>query len=255
MLNLLILISLVLLFYKTLVFLVSLILKRSDIADVSWGLSFIVITLSAIFISGKLSIEALIVTILVFIWGLRLAIRIYRRNKNKNEDFRYQEFKKKFNEKPLQIYIKIFIFQGLLSLLVSLPLISIIFYPVKFLSILEYIGFCVWMIGFIFEVIGDAQLDNFKKRSKEKDEVLSTGLWRYSRHPNYFGEITLWWGIFLISLNNGSPFLNIIGPLTITFLITKVSGIPMLEKRYIGNKEYEDYKRKTSVLIPLPPKT
>lgn len=110
MLNLLLSVSAAVLIYKSFVFLVSLILKRNDIADVSWGLSFIVAAITAIFISGKLSIEALLVTLLISIWGSRLAIRIYKRNKNKNEDFRYQEFKKKFNGNPWQIYFKIFIF-------------------------------------------------------------------------------------------------------------------------------------------------
>lgn len=142
----------------------------------------------------------------------------------------------------------------MLSVLVAIPVIGIIFFPVKFLNTLDYIGICIWVIGFFFEVVGDSQLDKFKNENKDKDEVLATGVWRYSRHPNYFGEITMWWGIFLVSLNNGNILLNLIGPLTITLLITKVSGIPMLEKRYRGNKKYEIYKEKTSVLIPLAPK-
>lgn len=254
MMTIFFLIFISILLYKFLIFLISLKLKRSDIADVSWGLSFIVAGITAFFISGFLSFEALIVFILISIWGMRLAIRIYLRNKNKNEDFRYQEFKKKFNGDKLQILIKIFLFQGLLSFMVALPFLNTILFPSKFLNTAESIGIFIWIIGFCFEVVADHELDQFKKQNKNPDAVLGTGLWKYSRHPNYFGEITMWWGIFLISIGNGNVFINLIGPLTITFLITKVSGIPMLEKRYKGNKEFEDYKRKTSILIPLPPR-
>lgn len=242
------------LFYKILVFLISLNLKRSDIADVSWGLSFVIAGFAAVLISGFFSLEALLTFILISVWGFRLAIRIYLRNKNKTEDFRYKEFKKKFNEDKIQILLKIFLFQGILSFLVAIPFINIILYPTKFINSFESIGMLVWLIGFVFETISDHQLDIFKKQNKNSDAILQTGLWKYSRHPNYFGEITMWWGIFLISIGNGNILLNLIGPLTITFLITKVSGIPMLEKRYKENIEFDEYKRKTSILFPLPPK-
>jgi steroid 5-alpha reductase family enzyme len=113
----------------------------------------------------------------------------------------------------------------------------------------------VWILGYIFEVIGDRQLQHFVAQPDNRGKLMTSGLWKYSRHPNYFGELTMWWGIWLISLSVTNGLLTIIAPLTITFLLRFVSGVPLLEKKYAGNPDWEIYRRKTSVLIPLPPRS
>lgn len=226
-------------FYMTLWYLISLLKKRNDIADVAWGIGFIFVTLFNLIFNynSKLAISF----ILISIWGLRLSLYIYHRNKNKKEDYRYKEFKK-------SPYLKVFMIQGFFMFLISLPTMNSFgnFKPLNFLGIL------IWLIGFYFESTADKQLREFIKNPDNKGKILQNGLWAYSRHPNYFGEVTMWWGIWLLNLSSG--FWTILGPLTITFLITKVSGIPLLEKKYQGNKDFEDYKKRVSAFFPWPPK-
>ncbi len=252
MLNLVLITLLVVLLYKTLVFLLSLLFKRNDIADISWGTSFILVVLLTAFLTGSSSYKFLIISTLVLIWGIRLAVRIFIRNRAKKEDFRYKKIREETKGQLFYIrtFLQVYMLQGLLAVVVCLPIIVTGFYKSS-LTLFSFIGIVIWIIGFIFESIGDYQLDEFKKSEKNKGKVLKTGLWKYSRHPNYFGEIVMWWGIFLISF---PPvwIITVLSPLTITFLITKVSGIPLLEKHYEGNLEFEEYKKHTSVLIPLP---
>lgn len=119
---------------------------------------------------------------------------------------------------------------------------------------LDMVGLVVWGIGFFFEVIGDRQLQLFVARPENRGKLMTSGLWKYSRHPNYFGELTMWWGIWLISVSVVGGVWTILAPITITVLLRYVSGVPLLEKKYTGNPEWEIYRQKTSVLIPLPPR-
>lgn len=121
------------------------------------------------------------------------------------------------------------------------------------LSLLDALGIAVWVFGFYFEAVGDAQLARFIKDPAHKGKIMQSGLWTYTRYPNYFGEVAQWWGIWLLALSLPNGLFGIIGPLTITFLILKVSGIPLLEKKYSGNAEFQEYKKKTSMFFPLPP--
>lgn len=252
MINLILISTFLVLVYKTLVFFLSLILNRNDIADVSWGLSFILITIVSILYAKNYSLAAILVSFLVLIWGVRLAVRIFLRNQKKKEDYRYAKLREEKNFR-LRSFFQVYVLQGLLAVLVSLPVIFAIYYaPAAGLSWLIYLGLLAWLIGFFFEAVGDYQLDKFLANPNNKGHVLQTGLWKYSRHPNYFGEIAMWWGIFLMAVSVPYGWVSVLGPVTITFLITKVSGIPMLEKKYAGNSEFEDYKKRTSVLIPLP---
>lgn len=217
----------------------SLIKKRNDIADIAWGLGFILVAIFSLIFNPipKLFISL----ILISIWGFRLASHIYNRNKNKKEDSRYQKFK----SNP---YFKVFITQGFFMWLICWPIINSAGIP----KIFNYLGVLIWVIGFYFESRADKELKDFLSKASNKGKILQTGLWGYSRHPNYFGEVTMWWGIWLLNFN--SNWLTIVGPLTITFLILKVSGVPLLEKKYQGNKEFEKYKKRVSVFIPFWPK-
>jgi len=185
--------------------------------------------------------------------GTRLAWHIYHRNKNKPEDSRYLEWQKTWNNFYLRSYLQVFLLQGVLLYLISLPVIFINHSATNDFGLLEIIGLFIWGLGFYFESVGDRQLKDFISNPANKGKLMDQGLWRYSRHPNYFGEVTQWWGIFLIALSLPGSFFTVIGPLTINILIIFVSGIPLLEKKYAGRPDFEKYKKKTSIFIPLPP--
>lgn len=242
--------------YMTLWYMLSLAKKRNDVADVAWGLGFILLAWTSFFIGHTESIRGILVGVLISVWGLRLAWYIRTRNRGKTEDYRYAKWRQEWGKWfYIRSYLQVYLLQGFFLYLIILPVLIInqkdVGSPFNYLDIL---GVAVWIFGFLFEVMGDAQLAKFIKNPDNKGKIIQSGLWRYTRHPNYFGEVTLWWGIWLISLSAYFCFLSLIGPLTITFLILKVSGIPMLEKKYQGNPEFEAYKRKTSVFFPLPPK-
>jgi steroid 5-alpha reductase family enzyme len=241
----------------TFLYLLSLILKRSDIVDIGWGFGFIITTLTSSLLANNITIKMLIVTILVSIWGLRLAIHILLRNKGKEEDFRYKKFKKDWGKNFWwKSYLNIFLLQGFLMILISVPIIYLFTFSLEKFSWLTYIGIGVWTLGFLFELISDRQLSRFitkKKEQKTEERFLKTGLWSLSRHPNYFGEVLLWWGIWLICISTSDPtsLLTVIGPITITYFITQVSGVPILEKKYEGNEEWEEYKERVPKFIPI----
>lgn len=231
-------------------FVVSLILKRNDVADSAWGIGFIVVSLFNLFYSQNYQQTKIILTFLIFLWGLRLTTYITIRNWGKKEDFRYNEWKEKWGKNVItKSYIKVFLIQGLFMFLISLPATlynrfdgGVWFY--------EFVGLIIWIIGFYFETIGDFQMYFFKKDENNKGKIMKDGLWKYTRHPNYFGEVTMWWGIWILTLGSTFWYVGIIGPVVITFLILKVSGIPLLEKKYEGNKEFEKYKKLTPAFFP-----
>lgn len=240
--------------YMTIWFCVGVYANRYDIADTAWGLGFVAIAWLAYFITGSRGSIKTVAVILVTIWGLRLAFHITKRNLNKPEDERYKAMRKNWKKFPtIQAYVSIFILQGLLLLVVSLPVIAIMASNAS-ASILTWLGFTVWIGGIVFEAIADRQLRNFIANEKSpKNSVMNKGLWKYSRHPNYFGEVTLWWGAAIVALSLGS-WQGMLGALMITYLITQVSGIPLLEKRYEHDDAYQKYAEKTSRLIPQLPK-
>jgi steroid 5-alpha reductase family enzyme len=241
--------------YMVIWFLVSLALRRNDVADVAWGGGFIVAALTTLVSGDGMTPRALLVTALVIAWGLRLSLHIGLRNRGKGEDPRYRKWREEWGRyATVRSFFQIFILQGVLLLVISLPVIRVITAPDTSLTLMDFLGSVVWLTGFLFETISDWQLLQYKKDPAHKGKVITTGLWRYTRHPNYFGEVTLWWGIYIIALNVPGGWMTVIGPLTITFLILKVSGIPMLEKKYEGNAEFEEYKKRTSAFFPMSPK-
>jgi len=140
--------------------------------------------------------------------------------------------------------------QGFVMFIIALPIIVINRLSSAGLGILDYCGFLVWLIGFLFESIGDYQLSRFIKNANNKGKVMKYGLWAFTRHPNYFGEVTLWWGIYLVALSVPYGWLTIISPITISFLLLYVSGIPMIERQFENNLEFQRYKKETSSFFP-----
>jgi steroid 5-alpha reductase family enzyme len=246
-------IGIVVFIYMNLWFVFSLFKKRNDFVDVAWGMGFVLIAWVSFILESNFNIGGLIVNILVSIWGLRLAWHIYIRNKNKTEDPRYLAWRNEWGKYfYIRSYFQIYILQGFLMFLIALPVIIINSSGLYVLSVLNFVGMLVWIVGFYFEYKGDAELATFLKDPNNKGKIIQSGLWAYTRHPNYFGEVTQWWGIWVMSFGIPYFYFGIIGPLTITFLILKVSGIPMLEKRMAENPEFVEYKKRVSMFFPMP---
>lgn len=245
--------GLLLLAYMSVVFLIAKKRNRLDTVDIAWGLGFIPIALSAALL--RPTHRSLLIAGLVTIWGLRLANHIYQRSRVKGEDPRYTEMANKWkgSNRWLRAYFSVFILQGVLILIVGLPIATATGPRLHGWQWLTLAGGLVWLTGFVLEAIADKQLGNYIRLEK-RPKVLKTGLWRYSRHPNYFGELTQWWGIGIIALQTSYGWIGLIGPLTLTILIVFVSGLPPIERRRAKDAAYRVYQKQTSALIPLPPK-
>lgn len=247
--------AILILVFMTAVWLYSIYRKDMSIVDGFWGLGFMAVTHHWFFRLDEISPRQFVIAYLVTLWGLRLAIHIFYRNFGKGEDPRYVAFRKEWREKTVWIsFYKVFMLQGGLMLVISLPIIGIMFSGDQTFSEINIVGVLLWLTGWLFETFADYQLLKFKRSPANKGKVMDSGLWRYSRHPNYFGETCVWWGIFLISLGSGYWYLALLSPILITYLLLKVSGVTMLEKRYEGNDKYAEYKRRTSAFIPMPRK-
>jgi steroid 5-alpha reductase family enzyme len=240
-----------------LLWLVSLALKNSSIVDIFWGTGFVIAAWVAFlltpdgFVPRKLLLDGL-----VTIWGLRLSLHILTRNWGKPEDFRYQAWR---NEAGAawwwRSFFKVFLLQGVILWIVAAPLLAaqINAQPGQ-LSWLDFLAIAVWLIGFFFEAAGDWQLVRFKANPINKGKVLQTGVWRYTRHPNYFGDATQWWAHYLIALA-AQGWWTIFSPIIMTALLLRVSGVALLEKTLREEKPgYKEYIERTSEFIPWFPK-
>jgi steroid 5-alpha reductase family enzyme len=245
--------SVIIFVYATTWFAISVYKKRNDVADIAWGIGYIIIC-GFLFITYPASPVLNTLYALVTLWGLRLSLHIYTRNKNKPEDYRYKAWREQWGKTFYwRSYIQVFLLQGFFLLVIISPVIHAAASAWLQCNVFTWTGLCCWMVGFYFQAVADWQLAVFKSHPKNKGLIIQTGLWKYSRHPNYFGEILMWWSIFIITLPFTNSLYFIVSPLTITFLLVFVSGIPMLEKKYKGNAAFEDYKNRTSALIPMPP--
>jgi steroid 5-alpha reductase family enzyme len=239
----------------TLLWLVSLLIRNASIVDIFWGIGFVLIAWLDYSLSPFMSSTKWLLLILVTVWGLRLSIHIGIRNWGKPEDFRYAKWREENGKRwPLFSYLQVFLLQGLLMWIIAAPLISIrVTDGIPPLSPLAVIGALVWVYGFIFEAVGDWQLAHFKADPANKGKLMTSGVWKYTRHPNYFGDAAQWWGFYLIAASAGGWW-TIFSPIIMTFLLIKISGVAMLEKTMKGKPGYEEYARKTSAFIPLAPK-
>ena len=242
--------------YMSIWFVVSLLRRRNDVADVAWGLGFVVLAWTSFSLFRSSGTRGALVSTLVSVWGLRLALHIHRRNRGKAEDYRYQTWRREWGKWfYVRSYAQIYLLQGAFLFMIALPVLIINRSVGGMFGFLGGIGVCVWLGGFLFESAADTELARFTKDKNNRGKLLQSGLWRYTRHPNYFGEIVQWWGIWFVELGITGVWFGIIGPLTITILILKVSGIPMLEKKMSENPDFADYKKRTSALLPWFPKT
>jgi steroid 5-alpha reductase family enzyme len=242
--------------FMSCLFLVSVVIRRNDIVDIGWGIGFIAATIGGLIAGGSISIIDFLIVGLVAIWGIRLATHIFIRNRHKPEDKRYATWRVEWgNWFYLRSFLQVYMLQGFLMFLILLPTTAVIASTGEYNSVIFIIlGVLIWIKGFLFEAIGDAQLAYFLAQPQNKGKLMTLGLWQFTRHPNYFGEVTGWWGIWVISLAVAPWYFTIIGPLTITSLILLVSGIPMTERVYAGRADFEEYKKRTSAFIPWFPK-
>jgi len=225
--------------------------KRNDIADVAWGLGFIL--LATIGVCVNFNLKTLLVWLLVSFWGFRLAWHIFNRFiRKKQEDKRYLNWRQDWGKNWLfWSWAKVFLTQGFFLFLVALPIIFLSQQTTNDLTLVNLIGLLLWIFGISFETIADKQLKTFLSKPKQAGQgrIMKTGLWKFSRHPNYFGEAVIWWGMWLITF--GDYFwLTIIGPITITLLLRFVSGVPLAEAGFKDDKEFQEYAKKTPAMFP-----
>lgn len=248
--DLLILSALLILACMICMFILSILMKDNSIIDIFWGPGFILISMLCLIISGDYSLKKMIVLLFVLAWGIRLASHIYLRNRGKTEDFRYLAWRNSWKYFYLRSFLQIYLLQGSLMFMISLPLILIFSSSSGTLGFIEILGSLVFLSGFLFESVGDAQLSRFKNLPENRGKLITSGLWKYTRHPNYFGEAVLWWGFWLLAIPEINGLFTIISPILITGLLRYVSGVPMLEKKYEGRPDWEAYKKEVPVFIP-----
>ncbi|NDJ84530.1 MAG: DUF1295 domain-containing protein [Chloroflexi bacterium] len=241
----------------TALWLLSLAIKDSSIVDIFWGLGFVILAfVYNIFSEDGYALRKTLLTALVTIWGVRLAIYIAWRNLGKGEDYRYRNWREQAGESWWwKSYLRVFILQGIIMLIVSVPLLAAQHSgSPDSLTILDGLAVLIWAIGFAFEAGGDLQMALFKAKPDNKGKVLDSGFWRYTRHPNYFGDAVQWWAYFLVALAAGGWW-SIFSPILMTFFLVRVSGVAMLEKTLVESKpKYRDYIKRTSAFVPMPPR-
>lgn len=235
---------------------VSLRIRDASIVDVYWGPGFIVVT-AATFLLGPQTGAGWIILGAVALWGARLGLHIgLRKLAEADEDGRYQAMRRTWKGNFAWESLKwVFLLQAGMQFVVALPVSIGAAVAGDGQSRLFHVGLLVFLTGLIVEAVADWQLTEFRKRRKSHEDVCDIGLWSWSRHPNYFGETVLWWGLFAMALGAGAPWWTVIGPATITFLLLRVSGVTLLERGLKKRKPaYADYARRTSAFIPWPPK-
>ncbi|WP_419189813.1 DUF1295 domain-containing protein [Stieleria marina] len=236
----------------TILWLVSLWLKDASIADLFWGFGFVVIAAIA-YAMGNQDLRGGLVAVLTAVWGLRLTGYLCWRNLGHGEDSRYRAMRDHHQERFWWVsFFTVFLLQGTIMWIVSLP-VQVGQRSVQDLGPANFIGVAVWLVGFLFESIGDYQLARFKMDPANKGKVMDQGLWRYTRHPNYFGNALIWWGLTLLAMNLSTGWL-LVSPVLMTFLLLKVSGVALLDKDLSNRSdEFRRYIARTSAFVPWPP--
>lgn len=234
---------------------ISLAMRDASVADIAWGLVFVAIAWVA-FATGDGDLQrSLVLAALVTVWGVRLAAHIAERHDG--EDRRYRQMRERWGDGfALRSLWSVFGVQALIAFVVSLPVqVAAADATPEALGVLAWLGCAIFAIGFAFEAVADAQLRAFTRDPANQGEVMDKGLWRYSRHPNYFGDACVWWGVWVIALETGSAWWTAIGPALMTLFLLRVSGVALTEKTIASRRPgYDDYARRTSAFVPRPPR-
>jgi steroid 5-alpha reductase family enzyme len=239
------------------VWLASLWRRDASIVDVAWGPGFAGIALVAFAVSDGVFARRALVTALTLVWGLRLGGYLLWRAWGKPEDFRYQAMRRSWGTRfPPVSFFTVFALQGVLMWIVSLPIqIAQVAVEPTQLGVFDAIGAGLWLLGMFFESVGDAQLARFKADPASAGKVMDRGLWRYTRHPNYFGDCLVWWGLFAFALAVPGGIYSIVGPIVMTVLLRRVSGVTLLERSLVKRRPgYSEYVARTNAFVPGPPR-
>lgn len=241
----------------TLVWLLSIWLKDASIVDLFWGLGFVIVAWGAYLIPNRDKWESMLLPLLVTVWGTRLSVYLAWRNFGKPEDYRYQAMRQHWGGSFLWVSLfTVFALQGVIMWVVSLPLQVGLALPSRDVAWLRYVGVAIWMAGFLFESIGDWQLARFKATRQNDQQIMDRGLWRYTRHPNYFGDFLVWWGFYVVTVSQSEAWWTIVGPMVMSWLLIRVSGVSLLERNLLATRPaYADYVARTSAFLPRRPQT
>lgn len=244
------------LIFVTLIWLVSLIIKNAAVMDIFWGIGLILTSQVYSFLLPGSSLAQNLILSLVLLWGIRLSVYIAVRAWGKPEDPRYLAWRQENGKRWWWYsYIKVFLIQGLVMWVVSAVLLfAQIHSDATTISPFIYAGIALFIIGFIIESLADCQMLVFKRKAENNGKVLASGIWKWSRHPNYFGEAVVWWGFGLFAVAAGFWW-TLLSPLIMNFFLVKVSGVVMLDRLMLDTKpQYRDYIKRTSGFIPMPPR-
>jgi steroid 5-alpha reductase family enzyme len=235
---------------------VSLPLRNASIVDIVWGAGFVMVAWVARTIGDGNADRIDLLTAMVTIWGGRLALYLWWRNHGKGEDFRYQSMRRRHGDRfPVRSLVTVFGLQGVVMFVVSLPVQLAATPASPGIGWLAVAGVVLWGVGLFFETVGDAQLARFKADPTNAGTVMDRGLWRYTRHPNYFGDFCVWWGVFLVAAEASDARFGVVGPVLMSFMLLRVSGVAMLERGLVKRREgYADYMARTATFFPRPPK-
>jgi len=237
-------------------FVVAKIAGKHSVIDTTWGLLFVTIAVVAFVASSGYGddLRRWLLLLLGALWGLRLAQHIARRSIGKPEDPRYEQLLSKAKGNPdLYALRMIYLLQGVMAFVIAAP-IMVGAYEARPVRVIAWIGVALWIVGVFFEAVGDAQMERFRRDPANKGKVIDVGLWRYTRHPNYFGDACVWWGIFLVAADALPGVVTIFAPILMTLLLTKGSGARILEKHMSKRDGWAEYAQRTSMFFPLPPK-
>lgn len=228
---------------------------KHTVIDVAWGLLFCAVAIGAFAATGGYgdATRRVLLLVLPLVWGLRLAGHIGRRTRGASEDPRYEKMLARARgNRELYALRMIYLLQGVLALLVAAP-ITVGVLTSGPVGLLGWVGVALWALGLFFEAVGDAQLARFRT-DPHRGTIMDRGLWRYTRHPNYFGDACVWWGIFLVAAERWPGVLTLFSPILMTVLLTRGSGVRILEAHMAGRPGWADYVRRTSAFLPLPPR-
>ena len=235
----------------------SLIKKDASIVDLFWGVGFVVVAVSTLARIESPSLRTWLLLGVTAIWGTRLSLYLSWRNHGQPEDYRYREMRERHGDRfPLVSLVTVFLLQGAVMWIVSFPIQLGMHVPTESgPTIVMWLGCVLWSVGVFFESVGDWQLARFRANTENRGQILNTGLWRYTRHPNYFGDFCVWWGIYLIAFGDGRYWWTAIGPAIMSVFLMKFSGVGMLEKALSKSKPgFADYAARTNAFFPGPPK-
>ncbi len=248
--------ALALLVLMVLTWLLSLPLRNASIVDVVWGAGFVVVAWASVLTANAYTTRSNLITAMVTVWGVRLAAHLWWRNRGKGENHRHHAMRRRAGDRFVATsLVTVFLFQGLLVWIVSLPVQLAAAHDVPDIGAIGVLGVVIWGIGFFFESVGDSQLARFKADPDNEGRLLDSGLWRYSRHPNYFGDFCIWWGIFLVAAETADARFAVISPIVMTILLIHVSGVRPLERSLVKHKPgYAQYVTRTSAFFPRRPR-